>query len=405
MLKKLRIKFICITMAIVVLMLCVIFTIVYRSTAADLEAESLRTLETLAADPYRTGSLSSGGDRVSVPYFILQLGSNGEMLVSTGGSFDLTDQELLLKLVNTAFSSAERTGVMREYRLRYLRQSTPSARIVVFVDTSGELATLENLVRTCIFVALGSLVLFLGLSVLLARWAVKPVERAWRQQRQFVADASHELKTPLTVIMTNAELLASGDDAHMREQCTGSILAMSRQMRSLVEALLELARADSGASPAQFESVDMSDLVNDALLPFEPVFFEKGLTLSEDVAGGIRVNGSPTALRQVTDILLDNAGKYTSPGGQVCVALERNGRRCRLSVATTGPEISAADRKNIFKRFYRVDSSRSASGSYGLGLSIAESIVHAHRGSIWCESRGGVNTFFVELPALSEDKS
>ena len=149
------------------------------------------------------------------------------------------------------------------------------------------------------------------------------------------------------------------------------------------------------------EPVDLSRLVSDALLPFEPVFFESGLALETEIAEGIAIQGSPDHLRQVVEILLDNAGKYGE--GTVSVRLERaGGKSCLLSVASRGASISKEDLRNIFKRFYRVDEARSRDGSYGLGLSIAEGIVQAHRGRIWAESEGGINTFFVRLPVDKE---
>lgn len=141
-----------------------------------------------------------------------------------------------------------------------------------------------------------------------------------------MADASHELKTPLTVIMTNAELLNSPDfDQAHRSQFAAHILTMSRQMRQLIEEMLDLARTDNGQGTLVFSPVDLSRLVNDAVLPFEPVFFERGLTLTADIQEHITVSGSQQHLRQITDILLDNAQKYSSSAGEVTVQLTRQG--------------------------------------------------------------------------------
>lgn len=235
-------------------------------------------------------------------------------------------------------------------------------------------------------------------------WPVgcQAVETAWKQQRQFVADASHELKTPLTVIMTNAELLNSPDfDQARRSQFAAHILTMSRQMRQLIEEMLDLARTDNGQGTLVFSPVDLSRLVNDAVLPFEPVFFERGLTLTADIQEHITVSGSQQHLRQITDILLDNAQKYSSPAGEVTVQLTRQGGRCRLSVSNPGDALSKAERKDIFKRFYRTDEAHSQRGSYGLGLSIAANIAAMHRGKIWVESSNGRNIFHLELPVKS----
>lgn len=244
--------------------------------------------------------------------------------------------------------------------------------------------------------------MFLGISIQLSKWAVKPVDLAWKQQRQFVADASHELKTPLTVIITNAELAQSPEyDDESRHRFLSSILTMSRQMRSLIEKMLELARADDSDSKRNFDIVDFSRLVSNALLPFEPVFFEKGLKLETRLDKNIKVLGEESQLCQVVDVLLDNAQKYSKDGGTTWVTLKKTGKkRCLLAVANEGEGISPEEAKNIFKRFYRGDKARSRTGSFGLGLSIAESIVTGHRGKIWVESSNEINCFYVELPCL-----
>ena len=174
---------------------------------------------------------------------------------------------------------------------------------------------------------------------------------------------------------------------------------VARQMRGLVENLLELARADTSA-PEQQAPLDLSSLVSGAALPFEALFFERGLTLIEDVEEGITIKGNPAQLRQLVEIFLDNAQKYSDPG-QAALRLRRKGRaHCLLSLSNPGAPIPQEELKNIFKRFYRLDKARSRDGSCGLGLSIAQSIANAHQGKIWAESGGGRNTFFVELPVL-----
>lgn len=286
--------------------------------------------------------------------------------------------------------------------MRFYRVVTPKIQRIVFADISSELKTLHNLIESCVFIGAISFVIFLGISILLAHWTVRPVDRAWRQQRQFVADASHELKTPLTVIMTNAELLQSTDyDTESRTRFAGNILTMSQQMRSLVEGLLDLARFDNGQRHMAFSRQDFSKLVSDAVLPFEPVFYEKGLRLSTEVEDGIALYGSAQHLRQLVEILLDNAQKYSAEQGETKVQLRKQGRNhCLLAISNPGTELTKADLKNIFKRFYRVDQARSRTGSFGLGLSIAQSITQEHRGKIWAESVGGRNIFYVQLPVI-----
>ena len=246
MLRRLRLKFVVINMTIVTAMLCVIFGLVYHSTRVDLEKENLAMMRAVASFPAldRPGRPDELPEEVRLPYFILQIGEDGAVSAFGGGYYDLSDAGFLQELADQVLEAGSDTGVLEDYNLRFCRTDSPMGPRLVFSDISSERATLDSLVRTCLLIGALSFAAFLGLSLLLARWAVRPVERAWQQQRQFVADASHELKTPLAVITTNAELLQGTQEAGPASH----ILSTARQMRQLVEGLLELARADGGAA-------------------------------------------------------------------------------------------------------------------------------------------------------------
>lgn len=400
MLRKLRLKFVCVNMAIVTLMLLLIFGLVFHVIRVDLEQQSLELMEQLANDPFHAYQPGERRGDIQLPYFVLQLGRGGNLTAVSGGYYALNDEEFLTEMIETVVASGQRTGTIEAYNLRFCRVVNPLNQRLVFVDISSQRATLKSLVETCALLGLLSCAVFLGISVLLAHWAVKPVDMAWQQQRQFVADASHELKTPLTVIMTNAQMLGQPDyDQAQQNRFAANILTMSRQMRSLVEDMLELARADSGQSREDFRALDFSSLISDCLLPFEPVFFEKNLVLESRVEPGISLHGRERQLRQLAEILLDNAGKYSLPGGPVTVRLARQGsRHCQLTVSNPAPEMSREQCRDVFKRFYRADKARSRDGSYGLGLSIAESIVKTHNGKISCDYSAGKAIFTVTLP-------
>ncbi len=406
MTKKLRYKFIWITMSIITIMLCIIMSMIYVFTKMNLENNSIHMLQNIAMNPFPKRVPGELSDDVRLPYFILQISKQGELIAAGGGYYDLSDENFLKDLVDATFSDFAPTGIIKEYNLRYYHLNTPISQILVYADISSEQNTLRNLLRNCIFIGMACFLIFLGISFLLARWVTRPVDKAWNQQRQFIADASHELKTPLTVIMTNAELMQNpAYDKVSLTKFSSSILVMSKQMRSLVEQMLELARADSIQTDTVFSSVDFSQIVSDALLPFEPIFFEKGLTLETDIAEDILINGEPSQLRQVLDILLDNAGKYSCENGRTWVTLKNRGKgHCLLMVADEGKEIPAKDLQHLFKRFYRIDQARSRTGSFGLGLSIAESIVLRHKGKIWVESKNSINTFFVKFEKTSNTK-
>lgn len=401
MLKRLRLKFICINMIIVTVMLSVIFGVVLRITKTNLENEGIQMMRSVSSAPFHLGKLDERTKEVRLPFFMLESGPDGELTAVGGGYYDLSDEEFLRELAGIALASQEEIGLIPEYNLRFCRMKTPAGERMVFSDISSEISAIQHLIKTCLRIGIISFFIFLGISILLARWTVKPVEKAWNQQRQFVADASHELKTPLTVMITNAELLLSPDYDETTHRCFAEhMLTMARQMRVLTESLLDLARVDAGAAKSDWSGINLSELVEEAILPFEPLCFEKGLQLESSIETGIYVKGSEAHLHQVVEILLDNAQKYAADQGRINIVLKRQGRtHCLLSVANSGEAIPEADLENIFKRFYRVDKARTRTGSYGLGLSIARSIVTEHHGKIWAQSQQGENSFFVQLSA------
>ena len=240
MIKRLRLKFIVINMGIATILLSAMLGLVFYFTSANLETESIRMMERIASQPFQMDAPGELGEDVRLPFFTLQLGPHGELLDASGGYYDLSDDAFLGGLAQAAAASPRRLGVLEEYNLRYYRSDAPMSRFLVFADISSERATLDGLRRTCLLIGGLSFLAFLWVSVLLSKWAVRPVERAWQQQRQFVAAASHELKTPLTVIMTDAELLQDGgQNAASQAGFLSNILTMSRQMRALIEQMLQ----------------------------------------------------------------------------------------------------------------------------------------------------------------------
>lgn len=395
MLKKLRLRFVGINMAIVLVILCTIFGVLLHTTHANLERETVDMITAVAADPLQ---LNWPDTSSRLPYFTVRISPYGSVRVSGTSYLDISDEQVLSSIVTEALRSGDEQGLLRDYSLRYLRTAWRGSEYIVFADISSANATMQNLWRSCLFIGLCAAAVFLAVSFLLARWAVKPVEKAWTQQKQFVSDASHELKTPLTVILTNAEMLRDPSYSEPeRQRFAESILTMSHQMRGLVESLLELARVDNGPVKKVFEPLDLSALTQDAVLPFEALFFEKGLMLETDIEPGITVRGSAQHLRQSVEILLDNAVKYSAPG-TVRVELKKAGHdKCALRVESPGEPLSPEECRNVFKRFYRADRARAMDHSYGLGLSIAESIVTVHGGKIRCEGKEGGNIFTITL--------
>jgi signal transduction histidine kinase len=239
------------------------------------------------------------------------------------------------------------------------------------------------------------------ISLVFSRRALRPAEESLVRQRQFVADASHELKTPLAIIDANAEAALGERITPGARTWIERIGEESGRMRGLIDDLLLLARSDdpSGMTMEKLP-VDLSAEAKREIGRVEAVLFERGIGLEfKAPAGGVIVNADPARVRQILLILLDNALKYTDEGGRVAVETSRDKRRAYLSVSNTGDGIPAADIPHIFDRFYRADTARnSEGGGYGLGLSIARAIAERAGGGIAVRSQDGLTTFTVDLP-------
>ena len=403
MLKRLRIKFIAVIMSIVTVLFIVIFGLVLHLTEQNIQRESEQMMRAMAFPPPAAAAPMNKPDKVPdnirLPFFTVNISHNGEITASGGDYFDLTDKETLEKLVDAVDDRKKETGILSDYGLRYMKNERGRMKTVVFADISSEKAMIKGLVRNMVMIGLIGYAVFFLISLLLAKWVTMPVEKTWDEQKQFIADASHELKTPLTVIMTNAEMMSDKSYSEKdRDSFAKNILSTSKRMRGLVESLLELARLDNNRAQIKTDTFDLSKLINDSILPFEPLFYENDMELEADIDDNINVEGSKENLRQVVNILLDNALKYSDPADKITVKLKRQSSECIISVSGLGTPLSKEQRENIFKRFYRVDQARNDGQSYGLGLSIADSIIKEHNGKIWAESENGYNIFYVSLP-------
>ena len=412
MIRKLRLQFVAICMALVTAILAAVFFSVYFSMARNISDLSRQVLYRVVQEESVGGSMTRpdisiniGGDRVLLPYFTVNLWTSrrgGYTAQITGGTYaNLEDTDELTAILQDCLSQDRREGTIAAYHLRYLRQDNGLYEKLAFVDMSMEQAVLRKMMGSYLFIALASLLLLLGVSILLSRWATRPVEKAWTQQRQFLSDASHELKTPLTVILSNAELLEQAQLSDKPARWTDNILSEAGRMRSLVEEMLTLARADNMVRTAVLTEVSLSDIAADAVLAFEPVAFEAGKPLEYDIDRDAAVLGDGDKLRQLIGILLDNAIKYGAQGGTIHLRLQKTDRQAVLTVSNPGEPIPPEKLGRLFERFYRADDSRGGQSGFGLGLSIAQTIAQEHKASLKAES-DAESTRFIYTMALKK---
>ena len=407
MIKKLRIKFVAICMVLVTAVLAAVLLAVFFSTQANISALRDQTLRRAMQEDTLGGfnkpqfpREGEGEAPVLLPYFTVNL--FGTTAYVTGGTYDdLESTEVLQDIIAQCLAQNETKGSVDAYRLQYLRQDMGLYTRIAFVDMSMEIAIVARMMGSYLAIAAIALFVLLGVSIGLSIWVTRPVEKAWRQQRQFLSDASHELKTPLTVILANAELL---EDAPMEEspaRWVDNIHASAGQMRTLVEEMLTLARADNAAPTVHVEEVSFSELISDTALAFEPVAFEAGKTLEYEIAQGAVVLGDGEKLRRLVSVLLDNAIKYGADGRPIRMELTRTEKQLRLLVENEGQPIPPQQLEHLFERFYRADASRGEKSGFGLGLSIASSIAAEHKGSLKAES-DTKSTRFIYTMALKK---
>ena len=404
-LKSLRAKFVISNMLMVTLVIGLAFLAVGFFTKSNMERRSQQALDE-AAVMEESGFLTypALGGQVRFPYFILITDGNDHVIRVEGQYRLRPEDEFLQYIVADSLLAPDDAGVLEHYQLKYLRTPFENGYKITFVDTSLGESFADGMWNSLGIIGLAVWLALFGVSCLLSKWAVYPVAQSIRREKQFVADASHELKTPLTVILANAQLLnAEAAEADCREAAgisedtrrwLSNISQEAGEMKRLVEEMLALARSEAREGIRIREKCCLSDLVIESVLSFEAVYYQNDKELDSDVEKDLWVRGEEARLLQLLKILLDNGEKYSPPGGRTQVRLERLGtRKIRLMVANTGSRIPEEKKKEIFERFYRSEDSRGSEAGYGLGLAIAKSIVEAHRGKIYVESSGGKTVF------------
>lgn len=333
--------------------------------------------------------------------------ASGEVVFrGIGGEIDISD-ETLNEYVNKAVSSKTDSGWLLLWRLKYNKQTEDGVTKIVISNSS--LRGRGN--APYLIISGGTLLLGIGcyfvISWMLARVALAPVEESWSKQRQFVADASHELKTPLSVIMANTEIIASHQDETVASQMKWieNTRAESRRMADLVADLLFLAKHDDGHQ-AQTEVVNLSDCIETSALGYDAVFYENDKEFRYEICQNVKVYGNAGQFKQLVTILLDNANKYSTGQGNIELNLASNGKKAVLTVSNDSDELTEENLEHLFDRFYTVDKSRNTDkGGNGLGLSIAKTICQSFSGDLNVEYANGRTTFTAELPVYKQKKS
>ncbi len=362
---------------------------------------SAKELDNISGSPY--------------PVFCVSLSSDGTLIANSKATS--MDDGVLADAIGRVMASSSDTGRIHDLSLMYARVATDDGVNVAFLDTS---IIDDNVISSAVLalqrIAIGMVVLF-GIAVVCARYVTRPVAEAWAQQQRFVADASHELKTPLTVILASADIMGQHPEKSVGEQgkWLSSIEDEAKRMKKLVEELLAAARADEEVAGSEAKTdapmavVDFSELVARSCLHLEAVAFDKNISFAWTAQDRLACKGREEELERLVKILLENAMKYAAPcaaqgaaQAQVTLSAERAGAKIKLWVRNSGEPIAPDVLPHLFERFYRADPARGGGESFGLGLYIAHTVAEGHHGSLTATSSNADGTVFtLMLPAAT----
>ncbi len=403
MFKKSRKKIVAAIMSVLALLLVGTVSVIYLSSYFEMRLDNYRMLEqqiqmySLRVDnvnlqPGGMGSMINKKPSFELStFYSVVIGDDGRILATDVADRQLYDEVWLQSCAAEIIHSGKKRGI--KGNLLYMTGYKQGYTVVMFMDNTIVEERITSLLRNTLIFGGASMAALFFLARYLARRIVAPLEESYQKQKQFISDAGHELKTPVSVVSTNAEMLCREIGEN---QWLSNIQYENERMGLLVRQLLELARTENVR--LQMERTDLSRLVAGEALPFETVAFEKGLTLCTDIQPGLMVTGDGAQLRQLISILLDNGIEHSESGQEVTVRLCTDHNMAKISVINEGKEIPKDQQEQIFERFYRADTARSDSGHFGLGLAIAKAVAETHKGKIAVECYGGKVEFTVSLP-------
>ncbi|MCM3410285.1 sensor histidine kinase [Metabacillus litoralis] len=406
MFTKLRNQFLVVNMVTIFVIMLVAFSSIYmimcQKVNSDINAE-LQGVYSLYHKSYKNSDPPPSESPKESLSLCFEVETDSQWnITGTESQFNFSREfyELVADKVS-AKNEVEGQFHVKEKNWAYIVKEEKSGYAIYAVDITAQLSLMNNLIYTFILVGILMFIVIFFTNRYFANRYIAPVKEAFIKQKQFITDASHELKTPLTVINTNTDLLLSNSEDTIQNQAKWlhHIKGETERMKSLTNDLLYLTEIDHSRNQKIFAPFSMSEAVESIILTMEAILFEKNIKLNYEIQPDLKVYGNKEQIKQVVMILLDNAVKYTNPTGTITITLKKQSQDTVLSVTNTGDGISSEHIEKIFDRFYRTDPSRSRQqGGYGLGLAIAKSIVEQHKGKIYAKSKQNESTtFFVHL--------
>lgn len=319
-----------------------------------------------------------------IRYFSVLLDETGAVVETDTGQIAAVDEETAVDYAVQILAQDTQAGFLKDYRYLISQEGTDTR--VIFLDCGASMVAFRSTLFTSLWVAAVGLAAVLFLILLFSRRLVRPLILGYEKQKRFITDAGHEIKTPIAIIQADSEVLAleSGENEWIQD-----IQHQIRRLSSLTNDLIYLSRMEEDQGRGKFLPLSLSQVVTETAQAFQTMAKSQNKSFTIDVQPGLAMEGEEKALGQLVSVLLDNALKYAPEGGEIALALARQGKYFRLTVENTAQGITKELLENLFDRFYRGDVSRDSSqGGYGIGLSIARAVVQAHRGKISAAAKG-----------------
>lgn len=411
MIKKLRIKFIAVAMCSVFAVLAVIIGTVNIANYHNINERADRLLSVLESNngifpkPDEREKKEPKKDKSHDPkelspeapfdtrYFTVTLSEDGELVSADVGKIAAVSEDEAVTYAKECRQKSKTEGFKGNYKFSSI--SVDGGKMYIFVDCSQSLSTFRSFLYSSLLASAAGLIMVFVLVLIFSRAVVRPLEESYKKQKRFITDAGHEIKTPLTIIDANTEVLEMevGENEWIK-----SIKNQIKRLSELTGKLVFLSKMDEESSILNFEDFSLSDAVSESAYPFEAIAKTKNQELLINVKPNISYKGDEYSIRQLVSVLLDNAVKYSPDGGIIKLSLSLDGKRKKLTVNNTVDKIEMGDHSVMFERFYRSDESRnSQTGGHGIGLSIAKAIVAAHKGKISAHSDDGRTIEFTVI--------
>ena len=407
MIKKLRLKFVVLSMSLLFLMLAIIISAINVLNYNRIVNDADSTLRLLSSNdgkfPDGPDKDISGFDKRHIKelpyesrYFFVGLDSDGNTLFSDTWKIAAIDTEKAIEYAKEIWEDKNTKGFIDEYR--YILTEDNIGYKIFFLDCGRNLDSMHSFLFISVGISLTAFVIVSVLLLLLSSRIVRPISESYEKQAQFITNASHDLKTPLTIISADVDILEMD---YGESEWFDDIKNQVKQLTNLTNNLVILSKMEEENSSLNMIDFPLSDVVSEAVASFESLAIAKGQTLNINIEPMISLCGDEKAIRQLVSILLDNAIKY-STGNIISLKLEKINRSAQLTVTNYTESIEKNDLKHLFDRFYRTDKSRnSMTGGHGIGLSVAKAICTAHKGSITAQSpQSNILSIIVKLPII-----